>query len=70
MNFGMGLTRVRFGDYLLGTGFGILAGTFIFTFFIGNLSQVWAGVTGAGSTAGKPICLSPFLFSRFSSRRF
>ncbi len=43
MNFGMGLTRVRFGDYLLGTGFGILVGTFIFTFFIGTLSQVWAG---------------------------
>jgi len=43
MNFGMGLTRVSFGDYLLGTGFGILAGTFIFTFFIGTLSQVWAG---------------------------
>jgi uncharacterized membrane protein YdjX (TVP38/TMEM64 family) len=43
MNFGMGLTRVRVGDYLLGTGFGILVGTFIFTFFIGTLSQVWAG---------------------------
>jgi uncharacterized membrane protein YdjX (TVP38/TMEM64 family) len=43
MNFGMGLTRVRFGDYLAGTGFGILVGTFIFTFFIGTLSQVWAG---------------------------
>jgi uncharacterized membrane protein YdjX (TVP38/TMEM64 family) len=43
MNFGMGLTKVRFGDYLLGTGFGILVGTFIFTFFIGTLSQVWAG---------------------------
>jgi uncharacterized membrane protein YdjX (TVP38/TMEM64 family) len=42
MNFGMGLTRVRFGDYLLGTGFGILVGTFIFTFFIGTLGQVWA----------------------------
>ncbi|MFO7605270.1 MAG: VTT domain-containing protein [Desulfurivibrionaceae bacterium] len=43
MNFGMGLTKVSFGDYLLGTGFGILAGTFIFTFFIGTLGQVWAG---------------------------
>jgi uncharacterized membrane protein YdjX (TVP38/TMEM64 family) len=42
MNFGMGLTKVRFGDYLLGTGLGILVGTFIFTFFIGTLSQVWA----------------------------
>jgi uncharacterized membrane protein YdjX (TVP38/TMEM64 family) len=42
MNFGMGLTRVKFRDYLWGTGFGILAGTFIFTFFIGTVKKVWA----------------------------
>lgn len=42
MNFGMGLTGVRFRDYLYGTGLGILVGTFIFTFFIGTLKDVWA----------------------------
>jgi uncharacterized membrane protein YdjX (TVP38/TMEM64 family) len=42
MNFGMGLTKVRFGDYFLGTGLGIIAGAFIFTFFFGTLKQVWA----------------------------
>lgn len=42
MNFGMGLTSVRFRDYILGTGLGILVGTFIFTFFIGTLKEVWA----------------------------
>lgn len=42
MNFGMGLTRVRFRDYLAGTGLGIVVGTFIFTFFIGTLKDVWA----------------------------
>jgi len=42
MNFGMGLTRVHFRDYLTGTGLGILVGTFIFTFFIGTLKDVWA----------------------------
>ena len=42
MNFGMGLTKVRFGDYVFGTGLGILVGTFIFTFFIGTLKDVWA----------------------------
>ncbi|MBL0713813.1 MAG: VTT domain-containing protein, partial [Desulfosarcina sp.] len=41
MNFGMGLTSVRFRDYLWGTGLGILVGTFIFTFFIGTLKDVW-----------------------------
>ncbi|SMC26881.1 Uncharacterized membrane protein YdjX, TVP38/TMEM64 family, SNARE-associated domain [Desulfacinum hydrothermale DSM 13146] len=42
MNFGMGLTKVRFVDYLAGTGLGILVGTFIFTFLIGTLKQIWA----------------------------
>ncbi len=41
MNFGMGLTKVRFGDYFWGTGLGILVGTFIFTFFVGTLKEVW-----------------------------
>jgi len=41
MNFGMGLTKVRFRDYFFGTGLGILVGTFIFTFFIGTLKDVW-----------------------------
>jgi len=42
MNFGMGLTKVRFKDYLIGTGLGIIVGTFIFTFFVGTLKEVWA----------------------------
>jgi uncharacterized membrane protein YdjX (TVP38/TMEM64 family) len=42
MNFGMGLTKVGFRDYLFGTGLGILVGTFIFTFFVGTLKEVWA----------------------------
>ncbi len=42
MNFGMGLTKVHFWDYVAGTGLGIIVGTFIFTFFIGTLKDVWA----------------------------
>jgi uncharacterized membrane protein YdjX (TVP38/TMEM64 family) len=42
LDFGMGLTKVRFWDYFLGTGLGIIAGTFIFTFFVGTLKEVWA----------------------------
>jgi uncharacterized membrane protein YdjX (TVP38/TMEM64 family) len=41
MNFGMGLTKVRFGDYMLGTGLGIIVGTFVIIFFIGTLKEVW-----------------------------
>jgi uncharacterized membrane protein YdjX (TVP38/TMEM64 family) len=43
MNFGMGLTRVRFWDYCWGTVLGIIAGTFIITFFVGTIKEVWAG---------------------------
>jgi uncharacterized membrane protein YdjX (TVP38/TMEM64 family) len=43
MNFGMGLTKVRFWDYFFGTGLGIIVGTFIFTFFVGTLKEVWGG---------------------------
>jgi uncharacterized membrane protein YdjX (TVP38/TMEM64 family) len=42
MNFGMGLTKIHFQDYFFGTGLGIIVGTFIFTFFIGTLKEIWA----------------------------
>jgi uncharacterized membrane protein YdjX (TVP38/TMEM64 family) len=42
MNFGMGLTKVRYWDYFFGTGLGIVVGTFIFTFFVDSLKEVWA----------------------------
>jgi len=41
MNFAMGLTKVRFRDYFFGTGLGIIVGTFVLTFFIGTLKEVW-----------------------------
>jgi uncharacterized membrane protein YdjX (TVP38/TMEM64 family) len=41
MNFGMGLTRVRFWDYFFGTALGIIVGTFTFTFFVGTVKEVW-----------------------------
>ncbi len=40
LNFGMGLTKVRFKDYFFGTLFGIIAGGFILTFFFATLSEV------------------------------
>jgi uncharacterized membrane protein YdjX (TVP38/TMEM64 family) len=42
MNFGMGITKVRFKDYFMGTALGIIVGTFILTLFIGTLKDVWA----------------------------
>lgn len=62
MNFGMGLTKVRFGDYFFGTALGILVGTFIFTFFFGTLRDIWAGGDWGGLLSWK-VLLSVALFA-------
>jgi len=53
MNFGMGLTKVRFWDYLAATGLGIPVGTFILTFFFGTLKEVWASGDWSQLLSGK-----------------
>ena len=66
MNFGMGLTKVRFKDYLWGTGLGILVGTFIFTFFVGTVKEVWATGQWANLLSWKVFfSLGLFVFSLF-----
>jgi uncharacterized membrane protein YdjX (TVP38/TMEM64 family) len=55
MNFGMGLTKVHFRDYFLGTGVGILVGTFIFTFFIGTIKEIWASGDWSGLLSWKVL---------------
>jgi len=66
MNFGMGLTQVRFRDYLAGTGLGILVGTFIFTFFIGTLKEVWASENWGDLVSFKVFfSIALFVFSFF-----
>lgn len=66
MNFGMGLTGVRFRDYFFGTALGILVGTFIFTFAVGTLRDIW--VSGRwGDLLGWKVLFSfgLFVFSFF-----
>jgi len=66
MNFGMGLTKVRFWDYFLGTGLGIVVGTFIFAFFIGTLKEVWASGNWAALVSFKVFfSVGLFVFSLF-----
>ena len=66
MNFGMGLTKVRFRDYFSGTGLGIIVGTFVFTFFIGTLIEVWASKEWAQLLSFKVFfSVGLFLFSFF-----
>ena len=66
MNFGMGLTRVRFWDYFSGTALGIIVGTFIFTFFVGTVRDVWASGRWSDLVSWKVIfSLVLFVFSFF-----
>ncbi len=66
MNFGMGLTRVKFMDYIWGTGLGIIVGTFIFTFFIGTIKQVWSsGDWGQLISFNVFFSIALFVFSFF-----
>ena len=66
MNFGMGLTKVRFLDYVFGTGLGIIVGTFIFTFFVGTLKEVWASGNWAQLLSFKVFfSIGLFIFSLF-----
>jgi uncharacterized membrane protein YdjX (TVP38/TMEM64 family) len=66
MNFGMGLTKVHFWDYFFGTGLGIIVGTFIFTFFIGTLKEVWISGNWAELMSFKVFfSIALFVFSFF-----
>ena len=66
MNFGIGLTKVRFRDYLWGTGLGILVGTFIFTFCVGSVKEVWASGQWANLLTWKVFfSVGLFVFSLF-----
>lgn len=66
LNFGMGLTKVRFWDYFAGTGLGIVVGTFIFTFFIGTVKEVWtSGNWGEMISFKVFFSIGIFIFSFF-----
>ncbi len=69
MNFGMGLTKVRFWDYVAGTGLGIIVGTFVFTFFIGTLKDIWASGNWGELISFKVFfSIGLFIFSFFIPR--
>jgi uncharacterized membrane protein YdjX (TVP38/TMEM64 family) len=66
MNFGMGLTKVRFRDYFTGTALGIIVGTFIFTFFVGTVRDIWADGRWEELLSGKVFfSIALFIFSFF-----
>ncbi len=42
LNYGFSITRVRFGDYFLGTSLGVPVSIFIITFLSATLKNVWS----------------------------
>lgn len=40
LNYGAGLTRIRFRDFFWGTALGIIPGTFIFTYFLDEVTNI------------------------------
>ncbi|MCK8600655.1 TVP38/TMEM64 family protein [Desulfoferrobacter suflitae] len=66
MNFGMGITKVRFWDYFAGTALGIVVGTFVIAFFFGTLKQIWAsGDWGQILSTRVFVSVGLFIFSLF-----
>jgi len=66
MNFGMGLTGVKFRDYFFGTALGILVGTFVFTFAIGTIRDIWVSGRFEELLGGRVLlALGMFVFSFF-----
>jgi uncharacterized membrane protein YdjX (TVP38/TMEM64 family) len=66
MNFGMGLTKIKFWDYFAGTALGILVGTFILTFFVGTIKDIWLSGEWRQLISFKVFfSLGLFLFSLF-----
>ena len=63
LNFGSGLTAMRWRDYILATVVGILPGTLVYTFFADALVQ---GSTAAGETARTRMWIAAGLFLALS----
>ncbi len=68
MNFGMGLTKVRFRDYFFATALGEAATIFVVTFFIGALRDIWISGDWAGFFQPGRSCLSGFSWPWCSAR--
>lgn len=63
LNFGAGLSSVKFRDYFLGTLFGMIPGCFIYTYFADSLMS---GIEGAGRKANLNLAIAALLLIALS----
>lgn len=59
INFGAGLSKIRFADYAIASLLGMIPGTFVYTYFAASLLS---GATGAKEKATFHLILSTVLF--------
>jgi len=66
LNYGLSLTKVRFRDFLLGTGVGVAVSIFVLTFLAGTLKDAWISGTWAGLVSLEVgAAMGIFVFSFF-----
>jgi len=66
MNFGIGLTKVGFRDYLFGTALGIMVSFFFVAFLGGTMKEVWVSGNWGELVSFKVfLALALFVFSFF-----
>jgi uncharacterized membrane protein YdjX (TVP38/TMEM64 family) len=75
LSFGMGMTRVGFGDFVFGTALGSAITSSIITFFIGTLREIWiSGEWGRLFSARPVLSLSILaataLFAKLARRKY
>ena len=69
LNFGMGLTKVRFWDYFLATGAAMIVVTIIFVFFIDAVKEAWLAQSWQPMWSWQVLfSLGLFVFSLFLPR--
>jgi uncharacterized membrane protein YdjX (TVP38/TMEM64 family) len=66
LNYGLSLTKVRFRDFLLGTGLGVAVSIFVLTFLAGTLKDVWVSGRWEGLLSLEVgFAIGIFIFSFF-----
>jgi len=63
LNFGAGLTQIRFWDFIAGTALGIIPGAFIYTY---SADAIASGVAGEGKKAFYRIFIAGVLLASLS----
>lgn len=69
LNFALGLTRIKLGDYIIGTAVGIIPGSFVLAFFGGSLASLnWINIVLA-TILFILLSFSPKIYKRLRGKK-